>query len=196
MKTATKIKTTPTPAQSHRLSNARGLAALQVKTLYLGCMAFTLFTDAIQDNGFFDPRYTCDVDNSSPELRWHEAPEGIAGYALIAEDLDHPEKFAHWVVFNIPPTVLHLPTGIPPQELLPNGIRQGLNGWGKLGYAGPCPPQRSQPHTYAFRLLALSALPEITHRPTRDELLNLLSPFIVATAEIRGRYQRMIQAAG
>jgi Raf kinase inhibitor-like YbhB/YbcL family protein len=159
-------------------------------------MAFSLFTDAIQTNGFFDPRYTCDIDNSSPELRWSEPPENTVGFALIAEDLEEPENFAHWVVFNIPGTVRHLPTGIPPQELLPNGIRQGLNGWGKLGYAGPCPPQRSQPHTYAFRLFALSSLPEIANRPTRGELMTLIAPFVVATAEIRGRYQRMIQAAG
>jgi Raf kinase inhibitor-like YbhB/YbcL family protein len=168
-------------------------------------MAFILSTDAILEKsseksgdktGFFDPRYTCDVDNSSPELRWSDPPEGTVGFALFAEDIDHPDRFAHWVVFNVPATVRHLPAGIPPQEILPNGIRQGLNSWGKLGYAGPCPPPRSQAHTYVFRLVALSALPEITHRPTRDELMSLLAPYIVATAEIRGRYQRMIQIAG
>src|ERR1700761_1188540 len=132
---------------------------------------FTLETDAIQDNGFFDPRYTCDIDNSSPELRWSNPPSGTVGYALIAEDLDHPKQMAHWVIFNIPVVVQHLPAGIPPQESLPNGIRQGLNGWGKLGYSGPCPPQHSHPHSYVFRLYALSKLPEISHRPTRDELI-------------------------
>ena len=159
-------------------------------------MAFTLFTDALLDNGFFDARYTCDIDNSSPELRWRDPPENIAGYALVALDTDTPEKFAHWVVFNIPATVQHLPAGIPPQELLPNGIRQGLNGWGKLGYSGPCPPSHAEPHTYVFRLYALTAFPDITHRPTLDELMTALVPLTIATTEIRGRYQRMIQIAG
>src|SRR6185437_4406580 len=117
-------------------------------------MAFELITDAILDNGSFDPRYTCDIDNSSPELRWRDPPEPVACFALIAEDLDHPQKFAHWVVFNIPSTVRHLPAGIPPQEELPNGIKQGLNDWGKLGYAGPCPPTHSKPHRYAIRIYA------------------------------------------
>jgi Raf kinase inhibitor-like YbhB/YbcL family protein len=159
-------------------------------------MAFQLFTDAVLDNGFFDPRYTCDIDNSSPELRWRDPPENIAGYALIAEDLDHPQRFAHWVVFNIPGTVQHLPAGIPPQEGLPNGIRQGLNGWGKLGYSGPCPPVHSRPHNYVFRIYALNELPKIEHRPTADELIKAISHFIIVTSEVRGRYQRMIQIAG
>jgi Raf kinase inhibitor-like YbhB/YbcL family protein len=159
-------------------------------------VAFELFSDAILDNGFFDARYTCDIDNSSPELRWKDAPENIAGFALIAQDIDHPQNFAHWVVFNIPATVQHLPTGIPPQEVLPNGIRQGLNGWGKLGYSGPCPPTHSAPHTYVFSLFALKALPTLDHRPTRDELMNMISPYVVARAELRGRYQRMVQIAG
>lgn len=31
---------------------------------------FEITTDAINEQGQFDPRYTCDLDNSSPELRW------------------------------------------------------------------------------------------------------------------------------
>lgn len=159
-------------------------------------MSFALLTDAILQNGFFDPRYTCDIDNSSPELRWRDPPEPLAAFALICEDLDTPQRFAHWVIFNIPSTVRHLPAGIPPQELLPNGIRQGLNDFGKLGYAGPCPPNHSAPHRYVFRLYALNTTLEVTHRPTRDELLQLIQPHVIAVAEIHGRYQRMVQIAG
>lgn len=152
-------------------------------------------TDAIQENGYFDSRYTCDIDNSSPELRWSEPPEGAKGFAIIAQDLDHPQGRCHWVIYNIPITVLHVPAGIPPQEVLPNGIRQGLNDWGKLGYAGPCPPPH-QAHEYRFKLFALSFLPEITGRITSTELLGFIDPYIISTAEIIGRYQRLMQAAG
>src|SRR5690349_20194258 len=124
-----------------------------------------LSTDAIDSNGFFDPRYTCDADNSSPELRWDDPPQGTAGFALIADDPDAPGgTFTHWVVYNIPAKVAHLPTGIPPQDTLPNGIRQGTNGQQKLGYAGPCPPPGDAPHRYRFRLYALKALPELPQR--------------------------------
>jgi Raf kinase inhibitor-like YbhB/YbcL family protein len=155
-------------------------------------------TDAILDNGYFDARYTCDIDNSSPELKWDNAPAGIAGFAILAHDLDQlapsGEMRCHWSVFNIPAVVSHLPAGIPPQELLPNGIRQGLNGWGKLGYAGPCPPQGVS-HRYRFKLYALAALPELKHRASCEELLQAITPYIVETTEIIGRYQRMMQIA-
>jgi Raf kinase inhibitor-like YbhB/YbcL family protein len=153
-----------------------------------------LETDAILDNGFFDPRYTCDIDNSSPELRWRDAPEGVAGFAIVAESVDGNK--CHWAVFNIPSTVLHLPAGIPPQEVLPNGIRQALNGWGKLGYAGPCPPQDHAPHQYCFKLFALRLLPEVTQRITCSEMLSTIEPYILSTTEIVGQYQRMMQIAG
>jgi Raf kinase inhibitor-like YbhB/YbcL family protein len=158
-------------------------------------MALELFTDSINEKGFFDPRYTCDIDNSSPELRWSEPPQNTAGFALVFEDLNTPKKFAHWVVYNIPADVRHLPTGIPPQETLPNGIRQGLNTWGKLGYAGPCPPPHADPHAYVFRLFALTSLPVFDHRPTSDELLRVITPLVLEEAQFKGRYQRMIQAA-
>ena len=92
-------------------------------------------TDAVDERGFFDPRYTCDFDNSSPELRWVGVPPETKGFVLIAEDPDAPGgTFTHWVVYNIPAHVHHLPAGIPAQETLPNGIRQGVNSFGKLGY--------------------------------------------------------------
>jgi Raf kinase inhibitor-like YbhB/YbcL family protein len=154
-------------------------------------------TDAFDSRGFFDPRYTGDFDNSSPELRWEDVPEGTAGFALIAEDPDAPGgTFAHWVVHHIPPNVRHLPAGIPTQETLPNGIRQGTNGFGKLGYGGPYPPVGDRPHRYFFRLFALRAQPEVPSRVTREELLAAISSLTLATAELMGKYQRVVQRAG
>lgn len=151
-------------------------------------------TDALDSKGFFDPRYTCDFDNSSPELRWSESPEGTGGFALIAEDPDAPKGlFTHWVVYNIPVNIHHLPAGVPPQESLPNGIRQGLNSFGKLGYSGPCPPTDHGTHRYYFRVYALRFLPEISNRATREEVLQAITPLILSTAEFVGYYSRMAQ---
>lgn len=154
-------------------------------------------TDAINEQGVIDPRYTCDFDNSSPELRWTDPPEGTASLALIVEDPDAPQGlFTHWVVFDIPTSIRHLPAGIPAQDALPNGIRQGANSFGKLGYAGPCPPAGDSPHRYFFRIYALKSRLEIPHRATRDQLFTAIQPSIIATAEIMGRYRRAIQRAG
>ncbi len=156
-----------------------------------------LSTDAIDDAGFFDPRYTCDVDNSSPELRWSDPPVGTAGFALICEDPDaRSGTFSHWVVYHVPPAIHHLPAGIPPQDSLPNGIRQGVNSAGKLGYMGPCPPRGDSAHRYVFRLFALSAMPTLEPRATREQLLAAMQGSTLAVAEIQGRYQRMVERAG
>lgn len=158
---------------------------------------FVLTTDALDDQGFFDPRYTCDLDNSSPELRWDSPPNHTASLALITEDLDTPGgPTTHWLVYNIPPTLFHLPAGIPPQESLPNGIRQGINSFGKLGYTGPCPPLRAKPHRYVIRLYALSSTLELPSRATREQLVEKISPKILKVIEIAGRYQRLVQKAG
>src|SRR5689334_4442141 len=95
-----------------------------------------LQTVAIRPNGTIDPRYTCDLDNSSHELRWGGMPAEAATFTLIVQDLDAfkngtPKNqlkgplFTHWLIYNIPGAIHHLPAGIPPQETLPNGILQG-----------------------------------------------------------------------
>jgi Raf kinase inhibitor-like YbhB/YbcL family protein len=156
-----------------------------------------LMTDAIGANGYFDSRYTCDIDNSSPEIRWENPPPGTVGFALIAEDPDAPHGlFTHWVIYNIPAEVRHLPAGIPPQESLPNGIRQGTNSFGKLGYAGPCPPQGDRAHRYFFKLYALSQLPRFAHRVQRDEFSRTIQPLILEESFIIGLYKKTIQKAG
>lgn len=154
-------------------------------------------TDAIDDHGTFDPRYTCDLDNSSPELRWENVPPGVMEFALLAEDLDGPKGiWTHWIVYHIPSQVHHLPAGIPPQESLPNGIHQGINSSGKLGYMGPCPPFDDPPHRYLFRLYALKQKPSMPSRVAHDQFLKNIQPLIISKAEIMGQYKRLIQRAG
>ncbi|HAR42172.1 MAG TPA: YbhB/YbcL family Raf kinase inhibitor-like protein, partial [Bdellovibrionales bacterium] len=66
---------------------------------------FLLSTDAIFNNGEFDPRYTCDLDNSSPEIRWEGEPAGTQAFALIVDDVgrslsDAAESgFTHWLIY-------------------------------------------------------------------------------------------------
>ncbi len=158
---------------------------------------FTVSTDAIDEDGKLDPRYTCDLDNSSPELRWDNIPENTVGFAVLAEDIDGDTgPFTHWLIYNIPVNIRHLPVGIPAQESLPNGIRQGTNSFGKLGYSGPCPLIGDRIHRYRFQLFALSQLPSLPSRLKRDQFLNTIQPYVIATATLAGRYQRLIQRAG
>jgi hypothetical protein len=170
---------------------------------------FRLLTDATGADGFFDPRYTCDVDNSSPELRWSEPPEGTRSFAVVLETparaglvamVDARDRaiptaetsvLTHWLVYDIPASVRHLPAGIPPQEVLPNGIRQGLNSQGKLGYAGPCPPRGALPRNYIFRIYALALAPPLPGKLDREKLLEAIRGNILGEAEFGGRYRRI-----
>lgn len=165
-----------------------------------------LSSDALDPRGFMDPRYTCDLDNSSPEIRWHLTETGatlplVKGFALIADDLDGPKTaesplYVHWLVYNIPANIRHLPAGIPAQETLPNGIRQGINSLGKLGYTGPCPPMRGGAHQYRFRLFLLRQQPDMPPRMTCMQLLAEIEPQIISSRELVCRYARTLARAG
>ena len=121
----------------------------------------------------------------------------LVSFVVVAEDPDAPSgMFTHWLIYNIPAALRHLPAGIPPQDTLPNGIKQGLNSYGKLGYAGPCPPVGDREHRYVFRLYALNRTLELPSRAQRDELLAALRPHVVATGELQARYRRHAQRAG
>ena len=140
-------------------------------------MPFQLKTDARDPQGFLDPRYTCDAGPP---------------YALFLEDPDARSGiFTHWLIYQIPKTLHHLPAGIPPQESLPNGIRQGVNDFGKLGYGSPCPPRGDAPHRYIFKLYSLDFVPPHIARCTRDELFAVMGTHILAIAELTAFYREM-----
>jgi Raf kinase inhibitor-like YbhB/YbcL family protein len=155
-----------------------------------------LESDAIDSNGFIDPRYTYEFDNSSPELRWSDVPENCAGYAVLAEDSETTPPFTHWLVYNIPSQIRHLPAGLPAQETLPNGIRQGVNDFGKLGYGGPCPAIGDHAHRYTLRLYALREQPDLPPRATRQQISAAIAPYIIGSAALTYLYRRTIDRAG
>ena len=123
-------------------------------------MALVLTSPAFTNGGAIPPRYTCEGENISPELRWESEPSATRSLALIVDDPDAPDPQApkmtwvHWVVYDVPAAVRVLPENAAIQGL-PNGTKQGLNDWKRLGYGGPCPPVGT--HRYFFKLYALDA---------------------------------------
>ena len=102
--------------------------------------------------------FGCKGKNLSPELHWSGAPEGTKSFALMVHDPDAPtgSGFWHWIVYNIPADVDHLPAeaGDPKKPGLPKGAVQGRTDFGTVGYGGPCPPP-GKPHHYHFVVYAL-----------------------------------------
>lgn len=89
-----------------------------------------------------DLKNSCHGENISPPLSWSGAPDGVATYALLAENIDHKTgKWVHWVVYDIPVSSTGFLEGISTSTpVLTDGTTQGTNDKKQIGYYGPCPP--------------------------------------------------------
>jgi Raf kinase inhibitor-like YbhB/YbcL family protein len=133
----------------------------------------------------------CDGQNISPQLSWTSPPEHTNSFALIVTDKDSPFglHFVHWVVYDLPPDKRELTQGIANQEQLPDGSRQGQNGFGKIGYVGPCPPGKSA-HRYVFDLYALDTKLNLPPGSSKKQVVKAMQGHILGTGELIGKYQR------
>ncbi len=149
----------------------------------------TLTSPAFENQGRIPSNYTCDGEDVSPPLMWVSVLEKTRTYALILDDLDAPlGVFTHWVIFNIPATENSLPEKVPPFGTLSNGAIQGRNGFGNVGYGGPCPPVGS--HRYVFHLYALDILLDLQPGITKQDLLKAMEGHVLAEAELVAIYSK------
>jgi len=152
-------------------------------------MAIIISSTAFTDGGMIPRDYTCDGKDISPPLAWTGVPEGTKSLAIICDDPDAPMgTWVHWVLFNIPATVNGLSQSIPPDKVLENGARHGINDFRKFGYGGPCPP--SGTHRYYFKIYALDT--ELVQEPglTKAKLLRAMDGHIMVEGQLMGRYKR------
>jgi Raf kinase inhibitor-like YbhB/YbcL family protein len=92
---------------------------------------------AFEHEGKIPSKYTCYGKNILPPFQFAEVPKEAKSLALVMDDPDAPMgTFDHWVVWNIPTNVRSIKEGKEPEGV------QGTTSFGKLGYGGPCPPQR------------------------------------------------------
>jgi len=142
-----------------------------------------------QEGGTIPQKYTCDGEDISPPLAWSSAPEGTKSFALISDDPDAPMgTWVHWVIYNIPANITELHEHIPPEGLLENGAKQGMNDFRRIGYGGPCPPGGT--HRYFFKLYALDTEIDIVVGASKPELLRAMEGHILAEGQLIGRYTR------
>lgn len=147
---------------------------------------FTLSSPNFTADGIIPTAFTCDGEDSSPELKWIHPPEGARSFVLIVEDPDAPKgTFTHWVLFDIPGDVQRLPSGT--QEV---GIN-GRNDFQRDGYGGPCPPPNHGQHRYFFILFALDVESlNLDAAVKRDEIERAMEGHVLEQAELMGRYER------
>ena len=146
---------------------------------------FTLSSPDFGEGQPIPRRYACDGDDTSPPLAWTGAPGEAAALALVMDDPD-AGGFVHWVVFDMTASATgSLPTG---WSKSPDASPQGTNGFGRVGYGGPCPP--SGTHHYDFRLLALGQELALSGAPTAEQILDAAAGHILGEARLTGTYQR------
>jgi Raf kinase inhibitor-like YbhB/YbcL family protein len=151
-------------------------------------MAFTLTSPMFADGQPIPAQFTCDGTDTPPPLQVTDAPEGTRSFALIMDDPDAPNgTFTHWLAYDIPSTGAG---SSERAELQATAGRTLLNGFGRSGYGGPCPPRGHGSHRYYFTLHALDVSSLDLPGTTRDDLEAAVTAHSLSMARMMGRYER------
>ncbi len=147
---------------------------------------FALTTAAFPAGGAIPSKFTCDGDDVSPDLAWSGAPDDTAALVLVVDDPD-ASGFVHWIVFDMTGSDSGaLPLGV---SASPEAPPQGSNDFGRIGWAGPCPP--SGEHRYRFTLTALADPLGLAGAPTARELRDAMrGASVLGNATLEGHYRR------
>ena len=152
---------------------------------------FVLASPEFEDGASIPSKYTCDGDQVNPPLLIGGVPTGAKSLVLIVNDPDVPKalkadgNFDHWVLFNIPPGIKEIASGVTVGT-------PGSNGAGQSGYAGPCPPAQYEPseHRYFFKLYALDSELSLPAGATRAEVEKAMEGHVIEKTELVGKYKR------
>jgi Raf kinase inhibitor-like YbhB/YbcL family protein len=149
--------------------------------------ALELSTPAFKQGEKIPSKYTCDAAGMNPALTFSGVPANTKQLVLTMHDPDVPKtlmpsgNFDHWMVWDIVPTS----KGIAEAA----GSSIGMNGTGKAGYIGPCPPDRE--HRYFFRLYAVDVPLAGQTFKDRAALEEAMKGHILAQSELMGRYEKI-----
>ena len=141
----------------------------------------------------FLKEYTCDGINISPsiEISGLGTISNLTSLAMILEDPDAPiGTFTHWVIWNLKPMDV-IPGSIPNtiNVTAPVNATQGINGAGKIGYIGPCPPP-GKPHRYFLKVYGLDKMLDLKGGANRSGLEDARNGHVVIQAEAMATYGR------
>ena len=129
-------------------------------------------------------QYTCDGANQSPPLAWTGIPARTAELVLTVEDPDAPNgTFVHWVLYGMGPSISSLEAGSS------DGAVEGVNGSGRTGYGGPCPPRGTQ-HRYVFVLSAVSRATNLAKGASAAQVQSAIAGTTLAQGQLVARYGR------
>jgi Raf kinase inhibitor-like YbhB/YbcL family protein len=157
-------------------------------------MSLSITSSSFSNGGEIPIEFTCEGNDTSPELQWSGSPGNTKTFALIVDDPDAPDPKApkmtwvHWVLFNLPASTKQLAAAIASADL-PAGTQEGINDWKRTGYGGPCPPIGR--HRYYFKLFALDTELSFVRPPKKADLEAAMTGHILAEAVLLGTYQKI-----
>jgi Raf kinase inhibitor-like YbhB/YbcL family protein len=153
-------------------------------------MSLRLSSAAFEAGGTIPKQFTCDGPDLSPALEWSGAPPNTRSFSLLVDDPDAPAgTWVHWVLYDLPAETNQLAEGVPKDEQLSNGARQGKNDFRRIGYGGPCPPP-GRAHRYFFKLYALDASLNLNAGASKADVEKTMAGRILAQATLMGRYKK------
>ncbi len=136
--------------------------------------------------GTIDSRYTCDGDGISPSLTWGNIPQGTVSLALTAINTamltDDGESYLLWTAANIPTTATGLSEGA-----VPEGVVEGLNSAGGVGWVAPCPPA-GELHRIDITVYAMGSNPGVTSGMSGQAMLEAFVANAIGEYTITGNY--------
>lgn len=133
----------------------------------------------------FPEEHMCRGDDLSPWIGVEGVLPNIKSLAIVAtSSSEEGVSKAAWVIWNIEPAA-SVPAGIPKSAVVEQPVRavQGRNGFGTLGYRGPC-PKSGETEAYLFRVYALDVDLHIPPGAGWDDLVREMEGSVNQTGEV------------
>lgn len=163
-----------------------------------GIRVMTLTSSAFTDGGMLSAKQAQTGRDVSPPLSWSGAPDSVQSYVLIVHDADAAiadgnDDLLHWMVWNIPGSILSLPESVPQGPQGANNMRQ-ISGTGPY-YRGPAAPSTGPAHHYVFEIYALDinvsvAAVGMSPPATRAAVVAAMASHIRGKGVLVGLYRR------
>jgi Raf kinase inhibitor-like YbhB/YbcL family protein len=173
---------------------------MQIVLAAIACAVLAAFVVQAEEDGMNDlvvklgfdeipDEHTCEGTDVSPRIE--VAGLNATSMAVMVDDVDAPSGiFNHWLIWNIPPTDV-IPRAIARNASLtePFPALQGRNGFGEIGYAGPCPPP-GKPHRYYFRVYGLDRMLDLREGASAADLRKAMQGHVLQVGEAVATYGR------
>ncbi len=133
--------------------------------------------DDLANNSVVPREYTCDGPDTPPRVTVSGLPAGNGTIVLIVYDPDAPHgTFIHWLAYHR----VSAPAGGAATVFPSPSDVYGVNGFGRIGYGGPCPPP-GETHHYVFLALYTRASIGLPQGYSLGDLLGVLGEDGVAS---------------